>query len=35
MRRIAHLSDLHFGATDPAVVEALAATSRPTRPTSC
>jgi len=25
MRRIAHLSDLHFGATDPAVVEALAA----------
>jgi 3',5'-cyclic AMP phosphodiesterase CpdA len=25
MRRIAHLSDLHFGATDPVVVEALAA----------
>ena len=25
MRRLAHLSDLHFGATDPAVVEALAA----------
>jgi 3',5'-cyclic AMP phosphodiesterase CpdA len=25
MRRIAHLSDLHFGRTDPAVVEALVA----------
>mgnify|MGYP005864678259 CR=1 FL=1 len=32
MRRIAHLSDLHFGATDPAVVEALAAELAADRP---
>lgn len=32
MRRIAHLSDLHFGAVDPAVVEALAAELEANRP---
>ncbi len=32
MRRIAHLSDLHFGRTDPAVLLALTATLRETKP---
>lgn len=32
MRKIAHLSDLHFGRTDPAVLPALAATIRAQRP---
>ena len=32
MRRIAHLSDLHFGRTDAEVLPALAATIRAQRP---
>ncbi len=32
MRRIAHLSDLHFGRTDPVVLPALAATMRAIKP---
>ena len=32
MRRLAQISDLHFGCTDPAVVEGLVADLRDARP---